>query len=106
MLQYVSAYGWCVCEAALSDYRVEQHYRLSYHNKLSRSAWPTGRTLHQKTKEEIKECYSSITIWSQSLTGDKTQCDTCNASNGHKMHKVQVGYSHTRRGWGLRLKKK
>lgn len=77
----------CVCalivydRAALSDYRVEQQYRLSYHNKLSQRAKPTGRTLHQRTKEKIKECYSSITIQSQSLTGDKTQCDTCYASN-------------------------
>lgn len=49
----VSACWWCICKAALSDYRIEQHYRLSYHNKLSQSARPTGRTLHQRTKEEI-----------------------------------------------------
>lgn len=83
----VPACSWCVCGAALSDYRVEQHCRLSYHNELSQSAMPTGSTLHQRTKEKIKECYNSITIWSQSLTGDKTQCDTCNASNYHQIHR-------------------
>lgn len=76
--------------AALSDYRVEQPYRLSYHNKLSQSARPTGRTLHQRTKEKIKECYNSITIWSQSLTGDKTRRDTCNASN-YSIHRWMQG---------------
>lgn len=79
-----AARWWCVCRAALSDYRVEQHCRLSYHSELSQSAVPTGTTLHQRTKEKIKECNNSITIWSQSLTGDKTQCDTCNASNYRK----------------------
>lgn len=83
----INAMWWCVCGAALSDYRVEQQYRVSYHNELSQSAGPTGRTLHQRTKEKIKECYNSITIWSQSLTGDKTQCDTCNASNYRKIHR-------------------
>lgn len=83
----VSVCWWCVCGAALTDYRVEQQYRVSYHNKLNQSVRPTGRTLHQTTKEKIKECYNSITIWSQSLTGDKTQCDTCNASNYYKIYR-------------------
>ena len=91
----VDACWWCVREAALSDYRVEQHYRLTYHNELSQSARPTGRTLHQRTKEKIKECYDSITIWSQSLTGDKTQCDTCNASNYHRKHRWRQGTNAT-----------
>lgn len=91
----VDACRWCVREAALSDYRVEQHYRLTYHNELSQSARPTGRTLHQRTKEKIKECYDSITIWSQSLTGDKTQCDTCNASNYHRKHRWRQGTNAT-----------
>ena len=71
----------------LSDYRIEQQHRLSYHNKLSQSARPTGSTLHQRTREKIKECYNSITVWSQSLTRDKTQCDMCNASNYHKTYR-------------------
>lgn len=91
----VDACRWCVREAALSDYRVEQHYGLTYHNELSQSARPTGRTLHQRTKEKIKECYDSITIWSQSLTGDKTQCDTCNASNYHRKHRWRQGTNAT-----------
>lgn len=83
----VTLYCWCVSGAALSDYRVEQHYRLSYHSKLSRSVWPMGRTLHQGTKERIKEYYNSITIWSPSLTGDQTQRDTCDASNCPKIQR-------------------
>lgn len=75
----------CQCadgEVALSDYCVEQQYRLTYHNKLSWSPKPRGRSLHLKTKK-IKRVLQLKSVCGHTVQQEMSQCDRGNAFNSH-----------------------